>query len=79
MFDDQAGWGVSDAFSSGDVVKDAMKKEQIIKCVGFHFLPVLAHIDQRYYRPSRRSKRYLRISNLVKRGIYFTSYNLQCC
>ncbi|KAH9980207.1 hypothetical protein BGW80DRAFT_1274046 [Lactifluus volemus] len=31
MFDDQAGWGASDPFSSGDVVKDAVKKEQIIK------------------------------------------------
>ncbi|KAI0250737.1 hypothetical protein BJV78DRAFT_1216511 [Lactifluus subvellereus] len=31
MFDDQAGWGASDVFSSGDVVKDAMKKEKIIK------------------------------------------------
>ncbi|KAI0304360.1 hypothetical protein B0F90DRAFT_1625927 [Multifurca ochricompacta] len=31
MFDDQAGWGASDTVSTGDVVKDAMRKEQIIK------------------------------------------------
>jgi hypothetical protein len=78
MFDDQAGWGASDPFSSGDVVKDAMKKEQIIKYVGFHFVPILAHSKQRYYRPSRGPERYLCISNFVKGGIYFTSYNLQC-
>jgi glycogen synthase len=79
MFDDQAGWGASDTFSSGDVVKDAMKKEQIIKCVGFHLVLALTYSKQRYYRPSRRSKRYLRISNLAKSDIYFTSYNFQCC
>jgi hypothetical protein len=43
MFDDQAGWGASDVFSSGDVVKDAMKKEKIIKYVGLHLIPVFAH------------------------------------
>ncbi|KAF8500914.1 hypothetical protein F5888DRAFT_1677413 [Russula emetica] len=32
MFDDdQAGWGTSDVVPTGDVVKDTMKKEQIIK------------------------------------------------
>lgn len=32
MFDDdQAGWGASDVVSTGDVVKDTMRKEQIIK------------------------------------------------
>jgi hypothetical protein len=36
MFDDdQAGWGTSDVVSTGDVVKDTMKKEQIIKYVQF--------------------------------------------
>jgi hypothetical protein len=30
MFDDQAGWG-ADVVSTGDVVKDAMRKEQLIK------------------------------------------------
>jgi len=36
MFDDQAGWGAADLVSTGDVVKDAMKKEQLIKYVSFH-------------------------------------------
>ncbi|KAH9969661.1 hypothetical protein BC827DRAFT_1161729 [Russula dissimulans] len=32
MFDDdQAGWGTPDLVSTGDVVKDAMRKEQVIK------------------------------------------------
>jgi hypothetical protein len=31
MFDDQTGWGTSGVVSTGDVVKDAMRKEQIIK------------------------------------------------
>jgi hypothetical protein len=32
MFDDdQTGWGASDAVPTGDIVKDAMRKEQIIK------------------------------------------------
>jgi hypothetical protein len=31
MFDDQTGWGTSDLVSTGDVVKDAMRKEQTIK------------------------------------------------
>ncbi len=35
MFDDQAGWGASDVVSTGDVVKDTMRKEQIIKYVRF--------------------------------------------
>jgi hypothetical protein len=36
MFDDdQAGWGTSDVVSTGDVVKDTMRKEQIIKYVQF--------------------------------------------
>ncbi|KAI0300213.1 hypothetical protein BC826DRAFT_665638 [Russula brevipes] len=30
MFDDQAGWG-ADVVTTGDVVKDAMRKEQLIK------------------------------------------------
>ncbi|KAF8270852.1 hypothetical protein EI94DRAFT_1797785 [Lactarius quietus] len=33
MFDDQAGWGTSEAIPANDVVKDAMKKEQVIKDV----------------------------------------------
>jgi hypothetical protein len=33
MFDDQAGWGTSEAIPTNDVIKDAMKKEQVIKCV----------------------------------------------
>ncbi|KAF8476549.1 hypothetical protein DFH94DRAFT_756277 [Russula ochroleuca] len=31
MFDDQTGWGASGVVSTGDVVKDAVKKEQMIK------------------------------------------------
>jgi hypothetical protein len=38
MFDDQAGWGANDLVSTGDVVKDAMKKEQLIKYVSFHVI-----------------------------------------
>jgi hypothetical protein len=34
MFDgDQAGWGASGVVSTGDVVKDTMRKEQTIKYV----------------------------------------------
>ena len=34
MFDDQAEWGAPDvATTTGDVVKDAMRKEQIIKYI----------------------------------------------
>jgi hypothetical protein len=33
MFDDQTGWGASGVVSTGDVVKDAVKKEQMIKYV----------------------------------------------
>jgi hypothetical protein len=36
MFDDQAGWGAADLPSTGDVVKDAMRKEQVIKYVRSH-------------------------------------------
>ncbi|KAI0269906.1 hypothetical protein BC834DRAFT_863888 [Gloeopeniophorella convolvens] len=36
MFDDQAGWGTSDVVSTGDVVKDAMRKEQIIRDIIAH-------------------------------------------
>ena len=40
MFDDQAGWGTSEEIPTNDVIKDAMKKEQIIKCESFYdFLP----------------------------------------
>jgi hypothetical protein len=44
MFDDQAGWGASDLVSTGDVVKDAMKKEQLVKCVSFRaiYIPCLS-------------------------------------
>src|SRR5258708_32403418 len=35
MFDDQAGWGTSEEIPTNDVIKDAMKKEQIIKCESF--------------------------------------------
>ena len=42
MFDDQAGWGTSDVVSTGDVVKDTMRKEQIIKYV--QFMPSLAFV-----------------------------------
>ncbi|KAL5520160.1 hypothetical protein ACEPAG_1820 [Sanghuangporus baumii] len=31
MFDDSAAWGVPEGSSSGDIVKDALKKEQTIK------------------------------------------------
>ncbi|KAI9509212.1 hypothetical protein F5148DRAFT_1189337 [Russula earlei] len=31
MFADQAGWGTSVVASTGDVVKDAMKKEKVIR------------------------------------------------
>jgi hypothetical protein len=38
MFDDQTEWATSDVVSTGDVVKDAMRKEQIIKWVRFHVI-----------------------------------------
>ncbi|KAH9002646.1 hypothetical protein EDB86DRAFT_2897084 [Lactarius hatsudake] len=31
MFDDQAGWGTSEVIPENDIIKDAMKKEQVIK------------------------------------------------
>ncbi|KAH9179303.1 hypothetical protein EDB89DRAFT_1926464 [Lactarius sanguifluus] len=31
MFDDQAGWGTSEVIPESDVIKDAMKKEQVIR------------------------------------------------
>jgi hypothetical protein len=39
MFDDQAGWGTSEEIPTNDVIKDAMKKEQVIKCESFYHSP----------------------------------------
>lgn len=54
MFDDdQAGWG-TDVVSTGDVVKDTIRKEQIIKCVQFmSTLALIAYTNQGYCRFSR--------------------------
>jgi hypothetical protein len=54
MFDDdQAGWG-ADVVSTGDVVKDTMRKEQIIKYVQFmSTLALIAYTNQGYCRFSR--------------------------
>lgn len=41
MFDDQAGWGTSEGIPAKDLIKDAMKKEQVIKCESFHTLTLL--------------------------------------
>jgi len=35
MFDDQAGWGTSESIPTNDLIKDAMKKEQVIKYESF--------------------------------------------
>jgi hypothetical protein len=52
--DDQAGWGAPDVVSTGDVVKDTMKKEQIIKYVQFmSSLALIAYTNQGYCRFSR--------------------------
>ena len=54
MFDDQADWGTSDIVSTGDIVKDTMKKEQIIKYVQFmSSLALIAYTNQGYCRFSR--------------------------
>jgi hypothetical protein len=54
MFDDQADWGASDVVSTGDIVKDTMKKEQIIKYVQFmSSLALIAYTIQGYCRFSR--------------------------
>jgi hypothetical protein len=42
MFDDQAGWGAADLPSTGDVVKDAMRKEQTIKYVPSYDIPAIS-------------------------------------
>jgi hypothetical protein len=74
MFDDQAGWGASDLVSTDDVVKDAMRKEQIIKYVRSHDISGHGHAyaSQGYYRLSRRSKRYVHVVILVGNGIDIT-------
>ena len=46
MFDDQTGWGASDAVPTGDIVKDAMRKEQIIKWVHVHLISGLQLLIQ---------------------------------
>ena len=33
MFDETVAWGIPESSSSGDIVKDAIRKEQVIKCV----------------------------------------------
>ena len=38
MFDDQAGWGTSEGTPANDLIKDAMKKEQVIKYESFYAL-----------------------------------------
>jgi hypothetical protein len=51
--DDQAGWG-ADIVSTGDVVKDTMRKEQVIKYVHFmSTLALIAYTNQGYCRFSR--------------------------
>jgi len=54
MFEDQAGWGASDVVPTGDVVKDTMRKEQVIKYVQFmSTLALIAYTNQGYCRFSR--------------------------